>query len=90
MSHSVVCNNQIQPDYINGDFRKFEGSVTLTLNLEALESHIVRFVSLTSIHITIVHMALLSLIVNGRTDGRADRHLSTNVNRSSSLKAKMT
>ena len=51
--------------------------MTLTLTLDDLESHIIRFVSSTSIHITIVHMAPLSLIVNRRTD----RHLSTNVNR---------
>ena len=50
------------------------GSVPLTLILVDLQSHIVRFVSLTSIHITIGNMAPLSLIVtNG---GRMDRHFS--------------
>ena len=49
-------------------FRNFRGLVTLTLTLDDLESHIVRFVSSTSIHITIDHMAPLSLIVDGRTD----------------------
>ena len=59
-------------DFENGDLRKFKGSVNSTLILDDLESHIVRLVSLTSIHITIVIMAPLSLIVNGRTDGRTD------------------
>ena len=59
-------------DFDNGDFRKFKGSVTLTLTLDAFESHIVRFASSTSIHFTIVHMAPLSLTVNGRTDRRTD------------------
>ena len=45
----------------------------LTLTLDDLRSHIVRFVSSTSIHITIGYMAPLSLIV---TDGRMDRHFS--------------
>ena len=45
----------------------------LTLTLDALQSHIVRFVSSTSIHISIGYMAQLSLIVtNGRTDGWID------------------
>ena len=60
-------------NFENGDFRKFEGSVSLTLD-DLESSHIV---SLTSIHLTIVHMSPLSLMVNGRTD----RHLSTNVDR---------
>ena len=59
-------------DFENADFRKFEGSVTLTLTLDDLESHIVGFLSSTSIHISMVHMAPLSLIVNGQTDGRTN------------------
>ena len=54
-------------DFENGDFRKFKGSVTLTL--DDLENHIVRFVSST---LFIVHMAPLSSIVNGRTVRRTD------------------
>ena len=61
-------------DFENGDFRKFKGSVTLTLTLDDLESHIVRSVSSTSIHITIVHMAPLRLIVNGRAGGQTFFH----------------
>ena len=42
----------------------------LILNLDDVQGHIVRFVSLTSIHITIGYTAPLSLIVTiGRTDG---------------------
>ena len=37
-------------DFENSDFRKIKGSVTLTLTLDHLENHIVRFVSSTSIH----------------------------------------
>ena len=49
----------------------------MTLTLDDLQSHIVRFVSSTSTHITIGYMAPLRLIVtNGRTDGRMDRHFS--------------
>ena len=49
----------------------------LILNLDDVQGHIVRFVSLTSIHITIGYTAPLSLIVTiGRTDGRMDRHFS--------------
>ena len=49
----------------------------LTLTLDDLQGHIVRFVSSTSIHITIRYMAPLSLIVtNGRTAGRMDGHFS--------------
>ena len=45
----------------------------LTLTLDDLQSHIVRFASSTSIHITIGYIAPLSLIVtNERTDGRTD------------------
>ena len=47
-------------------FRKFKGSVILIL--DDLEIYIVRFVSSTTIHITVVHKAQLSLVVNGRTD----------------------
>ena len=58
-------------------FRYFDSLVTLTF--DDLEIYIVRFVSLTSIHSTIDHVALLSFIVNGRTDGRTyvrtDGHL---------------
>ena len=39
------------------------------MTLNDLESHVVRSVSSTSIHTTIVHMASLSLIMNGRTEG---------------------
>ena len=43
----------------------------LTLTLDDLQSHIVRFVSSTSIHITIGYMAPLSLIATiGRTEGQ--------------------
>ena len=57
----------------------------LTLTLDDLQSHIVRFASSTSIHITIGYIAPLSLIVtnermdgrtDGWTDGRMDRHFS--------------
>ena len=60
----------------------------LTLIFDDLRSHIVRFVSLTSIHITIGYMAPLSLIVtNGRTDGGTDGQIFfTHVNRSSFAK----
>ena len=61
-------------DFENGDFRKFKGSVTLTLTSDDFESHIVRFVSSTSIHIIIVHMAPFSLIVNGGTGGQTFFH----------------
>ena len=47
-------------------FRNFDGPLTLTL--DDLEYYIVRFVSSTSIHSTIEHVAPLSFIVNGRTD----------------------
>ena len=40
----------------------------MTWTLDDLESHIVPFVTSTFIHITSVHMAAWSLIVNGRTD----------------------
>ena len=40
-------------DFENGEFREFKCSVTLTLTLDHLENHIVRFVSSTSIHNTI-------------------------------------
>ena len=62
----------------------------LTLTLDDLHSHIVRFVSSTSIHITIGYMAPLSLIVtNGRTDGRTDgQAFFAHVNRSSFAKQK--
>ena len=56
-------------DFVNGDFREFEGSVTSTLTLDHLQNHIVRFVSSTSIHITIVHMAFIEFDYK-RTDGR--------------------
>ena len=62
-------------EFENGDFSKFKGSVTLTLTLDVLENlrmSLVRFVSSTSVHITIVHMNPLSLIVTGRRDGRTD------------------
>ena len=55
-----------------GHFRNFDGPVTLTLTLDDLEYYIVRFVSSTSIHSTIEHVAPLSFIVNGRTYGRTD------------------
>ena len=60
----------------------------LTLTLDGLRSHIVRFVSSTSIHITIGYKAPLSLIVtNGRPDGRTDgQTFFTHVNRSSFAK----
>ena len=53
----------------------------LTLTLDDLQSHIVQFLSSTSIHITTGYMVPLGLIVtNGRTDGwtdgRMDRHFS--------------
>ena len=48
--------------------------MTLTLTLDDLENRIVRFVSSTSLQITLVHMAPLSLIVNGRTDGQTYFH----------------
>ena len=60
-----------ETDFENGDFRKFKGSVTLTLTLDVLESHMARFFSSTFIHITVDHMTALSLIVNGRTDGNS-------------------
>ena len=47
-------------DFENGHFRNFGGSVTLTLTLGDLENHVVRFVSSTSIHITIDHIPSLS------------------------------
>ena len=56
-------------DFENGDFREFKGSVTLTLTLDHLENHIVRFVSSTSIHITIIRMAFIEFDYE-RTDGR--------------------
>ena len=61
-------------DFGSGDFREFKCSVTLTLTLDHLENHIVRFVSSTSIHIIIVHMAPFSLIVNGGTGGQTFFH----------------
>ena len=61
-------------DFEYGDFRKFEGSATLTLTLEDLEIHIVRFVPSTSLRITIVPMAPLSLIVIGRAGGQTFFH----------------
>ena len=61
------------------DFRNFDSLVTLTLTFDDLETDIVRFVSSTSIHSTIDHVAQLSFIVNGRTDARTyvqtDGHL---------------
>ena len=56
-------------EFENGDFREFKGSVTLTFSLNHLENHIVRFVSSTSMHITIVHMAFIEFDCE-RTDGR--------------------
>ena len=50
-------------------FRNFDRSVTLTMTLDDLEIYIVRFISSTSIDSTIEHVAPLSFIVNGRTDG---------------------
>ena len=71
-------------EFENGHLWTFGGSVPLTLTLDDLHSHIVRFVSSTSIHITIGYMAPLSLIVtNGRTD---DKTFFTHVNRSSFAK----
>ena len=53
--------------------------MTLTLTFDDLEADIVQFVSSTSIHSTIDHVAQLSFIVNGRTDARTyvqtDGHL---------------
>ena len=49
------------------DFRNFDSLVTLTLTFDDLETYIVRFVSSTSIHSIIEHVAPLSFIVNGRT-----------------------
>ena len=55
------------------DFREFDSPLTLTL--DDFEYYIVRFVSSTSIHSTIEHVAPLSFIVKGRTDVRTDGHL---------------
>ena len=61
------------------DLRNFDSLVTLILTFDDLESYIVRFVSSTSIHSIIEHVAPSSFIVNGRTDGRTyvrtDGHL---------------
>ena len=45
------------------DFRKCDGPVTLTLTFDNLEYYIVRFVSSTSNHSTVEHVAPLSFIV---------------------------
>ena len=65
------------------DFGKFDSLVILTLTFDDLQTDIVRFVSSTSIHSTIEHVAPLSFIVNGgtyirtytRTYVRTDGHL---------------
>ena len=44
----------------------------MTLTLNDLETYIIRFVSLSSIHTYIVYMGALSLIVDVRTYGRTD------------------
>ena len=74
MKFNLATEMAKEIDFENGDFRKFKGTATSTLTLDDLESHIVRFVSSTSIHITIVHMVLLSSIVNGRMDGQTSFH----------------
>ena len=56
-------------------FRYFDSLVTLTLTFDDLETYIVGFVSSTSIHSTIDHVAPLSFIVNVRTYERTDGHL---------------
>ena len=59
------------------DFRNFDSPLTMTLTLDDPEYYIVRFVSSTSIHCTIEHVASLSYIVNGRTDVRSYVHVRT-------------
>ena len=59
-------------DFENDHFRNFDPSVTLTLTSDDLETYISRFVSLSPIRTYIVYMGPLSLIVDGRTDGRTD------------------
>ena len=51
-----------------GHFGNFEGSVTLTLTSDDIESHIVAHVLLTSANITYWLVATLRLILDGRTD----------------------
>jgi len=48
--------------------------VTLTLTSDDLESHIIVNVSSTLTNTTVWFVAALSLIVDVRTDGRADGH----------------
>ena len=52
------------------DFRNFDSLMTLILTFDDLETDLVRFVSSTSIHSTIHHVAPFTFIVNGRTYGR--------------------
>ena len=74
-----LATEMAEIDFENGDFRKFKGSVTLTLKVISFDlSHRPLFISL--------YISYGSIEFDCE---QADRHLSTNVNRSSLLKAKM-
>ena len=57
-----------------GIFRKFDGPVTLTLTSDDLENYIVDIGLSTSTNTSYWLVATLSLIVDGRTDGRTFFH----------------